>query len=116
MNDSNPGGWTTAWMRVVAILTLAADTAPPRGGDPNLHSLALGAQIVASHALALLPGEVDGVLEDVVIDVGPAATVGDLIRAANAAALRDRNGDGPGGAVAVLAALDALVVEAEVVS
>lgn len=116
MNDSNPGGRTTAWMRVVAILTLAADTAPPRGGDPNLHSLALGAQIVASHALALLPGEVDGVLEDVAIDVGRAATVGDLIRAANAAAPRDRNGECPGGAVAVLAALDALVVEAEVVS
>lgn len=115
MNDSNPGGRTTAWMRVVAILTLAADTAPARGGDPDLHSLALGAQIVASRALALLPAEVDGALEDVVIDVGPAATVGDLIRAADVAAPRDPAAGLPVGAAAVLAALGALVVEAEVV-
>lgn len=114
MNDSNAGDLTTAWLRVVAILTAAADTTS-RTGDPDVHSLALGAQIVASRALAFLPAQVDGDLEDVVLDVGPAPSVGALIRAAGVAAPRDRALGSPAGVAAVLAELDALVVEAEAV-
>jgi len=117
MNESKPADPTTAWMQVVAILTAAADTPSATAGvHPDLHSLALGAQIVASCALALLPAEVDGDLEDVVIGAGASATLGDLIRAAGAAAPRKRTEGFPAGAAAVIAQLDALVAEAEVVS
>ena len=115
MNESNRGDPTTAWMHVIAILTAAADTAPPSGADPDLHSLALGAQIVASRALAILPPEVNGNLEDVVIDLVASTTVGGLIRAAGAAAPRDPAAGFFAGAAAVLTELDALVAEVEVV-
>lgn len=116
MNDSDRTDPVRAWIRVIAVLTVAADIAPTRGGDPALHSLTLGAQIVASRALAILPREMDGDLEDVVLDVAPATTVGYLIRAAGATAPRDRIERLPAEAAAVIAALDALVVEAEGVS
>lgn len=117
MNESNPACPTTAWMQVVAILTAAADAPQTaRGVDPELHSLALGAQIVASRALALLPAEVDGDLEDVVVDVGPSATVGDLIRAAGDTVRRHPTEAFPAGAAEVIAELEDLVAEAEAVS
>ena len=108
---------TTTWMELVALLTTAADSPPTTGpADPDRHSLALGAQIVASKALALLPVEADGDLEDLVLDVEASATVGDLIRAASRAGRRHPLGAFPTGAAEVLAGLDDLVAEAEALS
>jgi hypothetical protein len=105
----------TAWMQIVAILTAAADTPPTRGGavEPDLHSLALGAQIVASTALALLPADGDGDLENVVLDVLASSTVGDLIRAAGHLAHRYGAAAFPAGSAAVITELENLVAEAE---
>jgi len=62
MSEPNALDPTTAWMQIVAILTAAADSPQARGAvEPNPQSLALGAQIVASRALALLPVCADGV-------------------------------------------------------
>lgn len=117
MSEPDRVDLTTAWMQIVTLLTVVADRPSTRGGvDPDLHSVALGAQIVAARALALLPAEVDGDLEDVVIDVGPSATVGDLVRAASDAARRHPTEAFPAGAAAVIADLDDLVAEVEAVS
>ena len=60
MNEVNAVDTTTTWMQIVAILTAAANSPQTRGAvEPDLHSLALGAQIVASRALALLPVDAD---------------------------------------------------------
>ena len=105
---------TRTWMEVVALLTAAADRAlTGTGVDPGVHSLAVGAQIVASSALALLPAQVDVDLEDV--DLGPRAAtwdVSDLIRAAELAARRCPIEVMPVGASAVIVALGDLVGEA----
>lgn len=117
MSEPNRIDPTSTWMQVVALLTAAADTPSTRGGtDPDQHSLALGAQIVASRALALLPAELDGDLEDVVIHAGPSSTVGDLIRVASDTARRYPSEAFPAGATAVLVDLDDLVAEAGAVS
>jgi|BarGraNGADG00212_2_1021979.scaffolds.fasta_scaffold102850_2 hypothetical protein len=117
MNELNAVDPTTTWMQIVAILTAAADRPPTRGAvEPDLHSLALGAQIVASRALALLPVDTDGDLEDVVLDVGASSTVIDVIRAAGRAARRHPAEAFPAGAAAVIAELEDLVAEAEAVS
>jgi hypothetical protein len=116
MSEPNAVGPTTTWMHVVAILTAAADTPPVSGPvDPDLHSLALGAQIVASRATALLPIDADSDLDDVVLDV-TAPSVRDLIRAAANAAHRHPIEELPAGAAAVIAELDDLVAQAEAVS
>ena len=61
MNELNAVDPTTTWMHIVATLTAAADSPQTRGAvEPDLHSLALGAQVVASRALALLPDDADG--------------------------------------------------------
>lgn len=102
------------WAEVVALLTAAADRALTGGGvDPGVHSLAVGAQIVASSALALLPERADADLDDV--DLGPQAAawgVSDLIRAAELAARRCPIEVMPVGASAVIVALGDLVGEA----
>lgn len=117
MNELNAVDPTTTWMQIVAILTAAADSPRPRGAvEADLHSLALGAQIVASRAVALLPVDSDGDLEDVALDVGASSAVGDLIRAAGEAARRHPAEAFPGGAAAVIAELEDLVAEAEAVS
>lgn len=117
MNELNAVDPTTTWMRIVAILTAAADRPQTRGAvEPDLHSLALGAQIVASRALALLPVDADGDLEDVVLGIAAASAVGDLIRAAAQAAGRHSVDEFPAGAAAVLSELDDLVADVEVAS
>ena len=61
MDELNAVDPTTTWMHIVAILTAAADSPQTRGAvEPDLHSLAPGAQIVASRTLALLPVDADG--------------------------------------------------------
>ena len=105
---------TTTWIEVVVLLSAAAHTALTGGPmDPELHSLALGAHIVAADAVELLLLDVDGALEDVVAPVG--ATLVDLIRAARLAASRHPVESFPAGASAVIVSLDALVTEAEAV-
>lgn len=117
MNESNAVDPTTTWMHIVAILTAAADSPRTRGaGEPDLHSLALGAQIVASRAVALLPLDADGDLEDVVLDVAASSAVGDLIRTAAQAARRHPVDEFPAGAAAVLSELDDLVADVEAAS
>jgi hypothetical protein len=114
MNELDAVDPTTTWMHIVTILTAAADSSQTRGaGEPGLHSLALGAQIVASRALALLPVDSDGDLQDIVLDVGASSAVGDLIRAAAEAARRHSVEEFPAGAAAVIAELDALAAEVE---
>ncbi|NMM24509.1 MAG: hypothetical protein HHJ11_13655 [Phycicoccus sp.] len=112
MSEPNVLDPTTAWMQIIAILTTAADTPPTSGAvNPDLRSLTLGAQIVASRALALLPADVDGDLEDVVLDVVASCSVGDLIRAAGDAARRHPAEAFPAGAAAVITELEDLVTE-----
>lgn len=105
---------TRTWMEVVALLTAAADRVlTGTGVDPGVHSLAVGAQIVASSALALLPVQADVDLDDV--DLGPDAATWDvsgLIRAAELAARRCPIEVMPLGASAVIVALGDLVGEA----
>lgn len=106
---------TTTWIEVVARLSAGAHTALTGGPmDPELHSLALGAHIVAADALELLPLDVDSAVDDVVSPAG--ATLVDLIRAARLAAGRHPVESLPAGASAVIVSLDALVAEAEAVS
>jgi hypothetical protein len=122
MNKEHVVEPATAWLQVVAILTRAADEHGTSGAvEADLHSLALGAQIVACRALALLPTGADGDLEDVAADavapgVGAPGAVRDLIRAAGRAARRCRPEVFPAGAAAVITALEDLVVEAEACS
>jgi hypothetical protein len=114
MNEVHAVDPTTTWMQIVAILTAAADNPQTRGAvEPDLHSLALGAQIVASRALALLPVAADGELEGVVLKLGASSTVVDAIRAAGRAARRHPADAFPAGATAVIAELEDLVAEAE---
>lgn len=106
---------TTTWIEVVVLLSAAAHAALTGGPmDPEQHSLALGAQIVAAGALELLLLDVDGALEDVAAPAG--ATLVDLIRAARLAAGRHPVESLPAGASAVIVSLDTLVTEAEAVS
>ena len=117
MNELNPVDSVTTWIQIVAILTAAADSPRTRGAvEPDLHSLALGAQIVASSAIALLPVDTDGDLEDVVLDAAASSTPIDLIRAAGRAAHTHPAEAFPTGAAAVIAELDDLVAEAEALS
>jgi hypothetical protein len=61
MNELNAVDPTTTWMHVVAIPTAAADSPQTKGTvEADLHSRTLGAQIVASRALALLPADAVG--------------------------------------------------------
>jgi hypothetical protein len=124
MSEPHTPDPTTAWLQVVAILTTAADTPPTTGPvDPELHSLALGAQIVASRALALLPANADSdvenlTLETVAVDnvargADAPSTVRDLIRAAGQIARRHGAEVFPAGAAAVITELEDLLAEAE---
>ena len=66
MNEFNAVDPTATWMQIIAILTAAADSPhTTAAGRPDLHSLALGAQIAASRAVAWLPIDSDGDLEDI---------------------------------------------------
>ena len=108
---------TATWMQIIAILTAAADS--PRAtatGGPNLQSLALGAQIVASRAVALLPLDSDDDLEGLVLEVAASSAVGELIRAAAEVARRHPVDEFPAGAAAVICELDDLVAEVEAAS
>lgn len=117
MNESNAVDPSTTWMRLVALLTAAADSPLTRGAvEADLRSLALGAQIVASRALALLPVGADGDLEDVVLDVAASSSLVDLIWAARRAARTHPVEAFAAGAAAVIAELDVLVAEAEALS
>ena len=119
MTDFGHPDPTRTWMEVVALLTAAADRAlTGTGVDPGVHSLAVGAQIVASSALALLPAQTDVDLDDVDlddVDLGPQAAtwdVLDLIRAAELVARRCPIEVMPVGASAVIVAIGDLVGEA----
>ena len=117
MNEFDAVDPTATWMQIIAILMAAADSPHTTGaGRPDLHSLALGAQIVASRAVALLPIDSDGDLEDLDLEVAASSAVGDLIRAAAEAAHRYPVDRFPAGAIAVISELDNLVAEAEAAS
>jgi len=117
MNEFNAVDPTATWMQIIAILTAAADSPhTTAAARPDLHSLALGAQIVASRAVALLPIDSDGDLEDLVLEVAASSTVGELIRAAAKAAHRYPLDRFPAGAAAVISELDDLVADAEAAS
>ena len=117
MNESNTLDPSTTWMSLVALLTAAADSPQTRGAvEADLHSLALGAQIVASRALALLPVGAESDLEDVALDVAASSTLVDLIWAARRAARTHPVEAFPTGAAAVIAELDVLVADAEALS
>ncbi|RYV50978.1 hypothetical protein [Pengzhenrongella frigida] len=117
MNEFNAVNPTATWMQIIAILTAAADSPQTTAaGRPDLHSLALGAQIVASRAVALLPIDSDGDLEDIVLEVAGSSAVRELIRAAGHAARRYPVDEFPTGAAAVISELDDLVAESEAAS
>ncbi|RYV50272.1 hypothetical protein [Pengzhenrongella frigida] len=117
MTEFNAVDPTATWMQIIAILTAAADSPQKTvAGGPDLQSLALGAQIVASRAVALLPIDSDDDLEDLVLEVAASSAVGELIRAAAEAARRYPIDKFPAGAAAVISELDDLVAETEVAS
>lgn len=99
-----------AWLEMVELLTRAADQGIGRPeADLQTHSLALGAQLVATCALAALGGPEP----DARSALGPSAegSPADLIRAAAAAAQRCSVNQLPPGARQVIDALKALVGE-----
>ena len=100
----------SAWLKMVELLTRAADLGVGRPeADLHTHSLALGAQLVASCALAALGGAEPPARAA----PGPnlEGSPADLIRAAAVAARRCSVNQLPPGARQVLDALDALVGE-----
>lgn len=114
MHDEQADEATTAWIEVVALLTAAADRAGPGADLPDVErSWAFGAQIVACDALALLPGALDGQLDALELPADTdAASIADLIAAADLAASRHPVTHQPDGAGAVRSRLAALRLEA----
>lgn len=99
-----------AWLEMVELLTRAADQGIGRPeADLHTHSLALGAQLVATCALAALGGPEPAAH----VALGPNAegSPADLIRAAAFAARRCSVDQLPPGARQVIDALEALVGE-----
>src|SRR4051812_30887133 len=78
------------WKEIIALLVDAADRGYEQASrNPALHSVALGADSVASSAIALLPPELDLELDGIELDEASASlSVGGLIRAAEQAARR----------------------------
>lgn len=103
---------TRTWMEVVALLCAAADLALSER-DPRAHNLSLQAQEVASSALALLPADLDGALDDVEPPADrAAASLEDLARAAERLTRRHPIEQLPAGASRVIVALGDLLAEA----
>ena len=102
-----------AWMELIALLVEAADRGATQAGDDQaIHSVALGAQIVASTALDLLPPDLDTELDEIQLDPALAtASVPALIRAAEQTARRHPVDEFPPGASRVIVALGDLVSE-----
>ncbi len=112
MNETATTTATRTWMEVIALLCAAAD----RGlttRDPRVHSLSLQAQEVASSALALLPSNLDGELDDVGLPADLAgASLQQLVRAAERLTRRHPIEQLPVGASRVIVALGDLIAEA----
>ncbi len=102
------------WREIIALLVEAADLGSRQASlTPAVHSVALGASLTASSAIALLPSEVDHELEDVELDPATASlSVGALIRAAEQAARRHPIEQFPPGASGVIVGLCELAAEA----
>ncbi len=102
------------WLDMTVLLIEAGDRGSEAAAtDPAVHSLALGADIVAARAIDLIPPALDAQLDDVAVDADCAtASTGDLIRAAVAVAARHPVTDYPDGAATVLSSLHALAAEA----
>ena len=99
-----------AWLEMVELLTLAADKGIGRpDADLHTHSLALGAQLVATCALAAL-GEPEPAA-CAALGMNAEGSPADLIRAAAVAARRCSVNQLPPGARQVIDALEALVGE-----
>lgn len=103
------------WRQVIALLVEAADRGYEQAArDPGIHSVALGADSVASSAIALLPPEVDDELDDITLDPGTdSLTVGGLIRAAEQTARRIPIEQLPPGASDVIVDLGQLADQAD---
>lgn len=105
---------TDTWREIIALLVEAAD----RGyrdatTNPALHSTALWADNVASAAIALLPPELDDLLDEVVLDEQTAGLdLAGLIWAADAATRRHPVEELPVGASGVIVDLRDLAREA----
>lgn len=112
MNESPTIEPTRTWMEVVALLCAAADRGL-RERDPRAHSLSLQAQEVASSALALLPPNLDGELDDVGLPADLAsASLQQLVRAAERLTRRHPIEQLPVGASRVIVTLGDLIAEA----
>lgn len=102
------------WRQIVALLVEAADRGYEQTRrDPAIHSVALGADSLASSAIALLPPQLDHELDDVTLD--PATellSVGGLIRAAEQATRRHPVEQFPPGASGVIVELVELARQA----
>jgi hypothetical protein len=105
---------THTWRQVIALLVQAADRGYREATtNPALHSTALWADNLASAAIALLPPEVDDLLDEVVLD-GQTESLGMavLIWAADAATRRHPIEELPVGASGVIVDLRDLAREA----
>ncbi len=99
-----------AWLEMVELLTRAADQGIGRpDADLRTHSLALGAQLVATCALAALGGPEPAA--HAALGRNAEGSPADLIRAAAVAARRCEVNRLPPGARQVIDALEALVGE-----
>lgn len=102
------------WREIIALLVDAADRGYEQASrNPSIHSVALGADSVASSAVALLPPELDLELELLELDrATESLSVGGLIRAAERAARRHPIEQLPVGASGVIVELCELAGEA----
>ena len=102
------------WRQIIALLVEAADRGYDQTSrDPAIHSVALGADSVASSAIALLPPELDHELDDITLDhLTDSLSVGGLIRAAEQAARRHPIERFPPGASALIVELGELAAQA----
>jgi hypothetical protein len=99
-----------AWLEMVELLTRAADLGIGRPeADLHTHSLALGAQLVATCALTALGGPEPAARA--ALGLNAEGSPADLIRAAAVAAQRCSVNQLPPGARQVIDALEALVGE-----
>ncbi len=102
------------WRQMIALLVEAADRGYAQTRrDPAIHSVALGADSVASSAIALLPPELDHELDDITLDPATdSLSIGGLIRAAEQATRRHPVEAFPAGASGVIVELAELARQA----
>ena len=109
---NRPDAVYDTWAEVIALLSEAADRGYRNSAtDPAMHSIAVTIHGLAASAIALLPPEIDHVVDEIVLAPAYASmSPVELIRAAEASTRRRIN-ELPAGASEVIVALCDLIEE-----